>query len=107
MYQFLLIKGGQLHLLFLSRADKRPLLSTGWHNREPCLPGSGGALCLEFQEIGEHATIDAQSFPPGTFWYQIVAGIQASWVLQFLLLVTRNKTLLSCISVKYSFPGVS
>lgn len=42
-----------MYLLFLSRADKRPLLSTGWDNGEPCLPGSGGALCLEFQEIGE------------------------------------------------------
>lgn len=105
MYQFLLIKRCQLHLLFLSRADKRPLLSIGWDNGEPCLPGSGGALCLEFQEIGEHGTIDAQSFPPGTFWYEIVAGIQAFWVLQSLLLVTRNKTSLSCISVKYSFPG--
>lgn len=61
MYQFLLIKRYQLHLLFLSRADKRPLLSTGWEHGEPCLPGSGGALCLEFQEIGEHGTIDAIS----------------------------------------------
>lgn len=60
--------------LVLKQEDKRPLLSTGWDKGEPCLPGSGGALCLEFQEIGEHGMIVAQSFPPSTFWYQIVAG---------------------------------
>lgn len=67
-------------LLFLSREDKKPLLSTGWDKGEPCFRGSRGALCHGISGNGGpwydwRIGVSSRCF---YFGCQIAVGLQAS-----------------------------
>lgn len=82
-YQFIPIKWGYLHILFLSREDKRPLLRIGWDKGELCFHGSNGsreALCPGISGNGG-AWCDWRMGVPSryfSFGCQIATGLQAS-----------------------------